>query len=379
MKDVEKLLKESSADVLPGDEVKERVRAELGLGAQTERRAAAAHGGTFALGKNTKIALIAAALVVILTMCVVLPIVLDGGGSSPVPPAPPILMSTQGDFYAYSALAAGSVLAEMNSSGALALALPSPEVQAAIRDSAEEYLRLVDGLLSGGEISHTSAEVPQKYAQYAYAMTVSGTGLGGNALTYTLYYNENLSSEEINGEETEREYDIEGVLSTPNGDYAVRGGRESESEYDKDESEEEEELWFNAYIGDNSYIRVEQESERESEGGEEELERSHLISLIENGKVVESTIVDLEQEDGETEVELTVKRDGAVDKLQFTRETRGGKDILYARAQFSAGDASFRVYVEDGGYRFEFVDGDEDDDFDDDDDDDDDRPYGGRH
>lgn len=379
MKDVEKLLKESSADVLPGDEVKERVRAELGLGAQTERRAAAAHGGTFALGKNTKIALIAAALVVILTMCVVLPIVLDGGGSSPVPPAPPILMSTQGDFYAYSALAAGSVLAEMNSSGALALALPSPEVQAAIRDSAEEYLRLVDGLLSGGEISHTSAEVPQKYAQYAYAMTVSGTGLGGNALTYTLYYNENLSSEEINGEETEREYDIEGVLSTPNGDYAVRGGRESESEYDKDESEEEEELWFNAYIGDNSYIRVEQESERESEGGEEELERSHLISLIENGKVVESTIVDLKQEDGETEVELTVKRDGAVDKLQFTRETRGGKDILYARAQFSAGDASFRVYVENGGYRFEFVDGDEDDDFDDDDDDDDDRPYGGRH
>ena len=379
MKDVEKLLKESSADVLPGDEVKERVRAELGLGAQTERRAAAAHGGTFALGKNTKIALIAAALVVILTMCVVLPIVLDGGGSSPVPPAPPILMSTQGDFYAYSALAAGSVLAEMNSSGALALALPSPEVQAAIRDSAEEYLRLVDGLLSGGEISHTSAEVPQKYAQYAYAMTVSGTGLVGNTLTYTLYYNENLSSEEIDGEETEREYDIEGVLSTPNGDYAVRGGRESESEYDKDESEEEEELWFNAYIGESSYIRVEQESERESEDGEEELERSHLISLIENGKVVESTTVDLAQEDGETEVELTVKRDGAVDKLQFTRETRGGKDILYARAQFSAGDASFRVYVEDGGYRFEFVDGDEDDDFDDDDDDDDDRPYGGRY
>lgn len=379
MKDVEKLLKESSAEVLPGDEVKERVRAELGLDAQTERRAAAAHGGTFAFGKNTKIALIAAALVVILTMCVVLPIVLDGGGSSPVPPAPPILMSTQGDFYAYSALAAGSVLAEMNSSGALALALPSSEVQAAIRDSAEEYLRLVDGLLSGGEISHTSAEVPQKYAQYAYAMTVSGTGLGGNALTYTLYYNENLSSEEIDDEETEREYDIEGVLSTPSGDYAVRGGRESESEYDKDESEEEEELWFNAYIGDNSYIRVEQESERESEDGEEELERSHLISLIENGKVVESTTVDLEQEDGETEVELTVKRDGAVDKLQFTRETRGGKDILYARAQFSAGDASFRVYVEDGGYRFEFFDDDEDDDFDDDDDNDDDRPYGGRH
>lgn len=378
MKDVEKLLKESSADVLPGDEVKERVRAELGLGAQTERRTAAAHGGTFALGKNTKIALIAAALVVILTMCVVLPIVLDGG-SSPVPPAPPILMSTQGDFYAYSALAAGSVLAEMNPSGALALALPSPEVQAAIRDSAEEYLRLVDGLLSGGEISHTSAEVPQKYAQYAYAMTVSGTGLGGSTLTYTLYYNENLSSEEIDGEETEREYDIEGVLSTPNGDYAVRGGRESESEYDKDESEEEEELWFNAYIGESSYIRVEQESERESEDGEEELERSHLISLIENGKVVESTTVDLEQEDGETEVELIVKRDGAVDKLQFTRETRGGKDILYARAQFAAGDASFRVYVEDGGYRFEFVDGDEDDNFDDDDDDDDDRPYGGRH
>ena len=370
MKDVEKLLKERSADVLPDDDVKERVRAELGLDAQTERRAAAAHGGTIAFGKNAKIALVAAALVAVLTMCVVLPVVL--GGSSPsVPSAPPISMSTQGDFYAYSALAAGSVLAGMSSSGALALSLPSSEVQSAIRDTAQEYLRLVDGLLSDGEISHSPVEVPQKYSQYAYAMTVSGTGLGGSTLTYTLYFNENLASEDADEEETEREYDIEGVLSTPDGDYAVRGGRESESAYDKNESEEEEELWFNAYIDESSYIRIEQESERESEDGEEEIERSHLISLIENGKVVESTTIDLEQEDGETEVVLTVKRDGVTDKLQFTRETRGGRDILYAHAQFSAGDASFRVYVEDGGYRFEFTD---DDDGDFDDDDRDDRP-----
>ena len=370
MKDVEKLLKERSADVLPDDGVKERVRAELGLDAQTERRAAAAHGGTIAFGKNAKIALVAAALVAVLTMCVVLPVVL--GGSSPsVPSAPPISMSTQGDFYAYSALAAGSVLAGMSSSGALALSLPSSEVQSAIRDTAQEYLRLVDGLLSDGEISHSPVEVPQKYSQYAYAMTVSGTGLGGSTLTYTLYFNENLASEDADEEETEREYDIEGVLSTPDGDYAVRGGRESESAYDKNESEEEEELWFNAYIDESSYIRIEQESERESEDGEEEIERSHLISLIENGKVVESTTIDLEQEDGETEVVLTVKRDGVTDKLQFTRETRGGRDILYAHAQFSAGDASFRVYVEDGGYRFEFTD---DDDGDFDDDDRDDRP-----
>lgn len=371
MKDVDKLLKESAKDVLPDDAVKARVRADLGLDAPVERRAATAHGGSMVLSKNSKIAIVAAALVVLLTLCIVLPLAVDGKTAPAIPDAPP-LMSAQGDFYAYSALAAGSVLAQMDASGTLALAL-SPEIQAQIQAATEEYLRIVDGLLAGAEISQTPVEVPDHYADYAYATKITGIGLGGKALTYTLYYNENLSSEEIDGDETEREYDIEGILSTPNGDYAVCGGRESESEFDKDESEEEEELWFNAYIGENSYIRVEQESERESEDGEEEIERSHLISVIEDGRVVESTTIDLEQEDGETKVELSVKRNGNTDTLRFTRDTVGGKEILCARAELDGVRADFAIHIEDGGYRFDF-----DDDICSDEDEDDDRPFGDR-
>lgn len=368
MKDIKKLLKKQANAVLPDDTVKERVRSELGLAPETEREAAYAHGGTHALQKKGILSLAAALLALVLTLCILLPVLLHGGTS--VGPTPPPTLSAAGDFYAYSAASAGALLS--SHTGAAASAKSSrtrfgegaPRLdEETIRRTTDEYLRLVENLLAENAITHEAIAVPEEYAAYDYAMTITSHDLSGNAVTYTMYYSEALASEEQEEDETERAYDITGMLVTGSGAYPVRGGRLAEEETDGDESESESELWFEAVTDaqTNSYIRIEQEEEQESEEGETETERKHRLLVYENGRRTESTTIDYEQEDGEEEVHLSIVKDGQEDTLEFTRRERGGSIVLEVEADFNGSRAQFFIYIENGTYRYEFTDEREDD------------------
>lgn len=120
---------------------------------------------------------------------------------------------------------------------------------------------------------------------------------------------------------------------------------------------------------------MEQESEEETG---EESEKFFLYTLYdENGEETATTSVEYEQEeDGETELKITVERGGETDELRFWRE-EGKSNVLSARAKIGGKEYSFTVTVEEGNYRYEFSDGNSgggdrpshDDDDDDDDDD----------
>lgn len=357
MKDVKKLLKQQSRDILPDDSVKENIRKSLWPDNGAERRAATAHGGSIALGKTSKIAIAAAVIVVVMTLCIALPVALSGN-DSPIVPDPPTI-AFNGDFYAYSAIAVGAMLSDGTSS-ALALALSPSEMQE-IENTTREYLRLVEGLLSEDAISHTQAQVPERLSDYQYAMSVKSRGIDGDVVTFLLCYNENIASSSQDNNEIETDFDIEGVLVTPNGDFKVYGGRQSEQENDGGETEREQELWFIAYTGENSYIRIDQEAEEETEHDSVETERTHRISVYQNGRCVESTTIDLEQEDNETEVKLSIERNGRRDSLEFTVRERGGVKVMAVQADFGSDNAEFLIYIEDGDYRFDFSAVDDDD------------------
>ena len=78
MKNIRKLLREQSKNVLPDESVQENIRRELGL-ENAERSAAYAHGGTAAHGgrQKTIIALAAVLLAAALFLSVFLPIFLN--------------------------------------------------------------------------------------------------------------------------------------------------------------------------------------------------------------------------------------------------------------------------------------------------------------
>lgn len=359
MKDVKKMLKTQAKDALPDASVKERVRTELGYTQNTAQEAAYAHGGTRAVNKKGLYSLLAAALALVIALCVLLPVLLTGGGGTTVlPPA----LSAAGDFYAYSAASAGALLSQSAAQAGTASLRRTltAEEQDRIRQATDEYLRLAEGLLAEDSITHEAVAVPEEYAQYRYAMTITAHGLAGDTVTYTMYYSEALSSEETEENESERAYDITGVLVTESGAYPVRGGRLTEEENEGGETESESELWFEAYTGENSYIRIEQEAEEESEGSETETERTHRLFVYENGTLTESTTIDYEEENGEAEIALTILRGGQRDTLEFRRETRGGTEVLFVEADIGGLQAQMRVYPEEDGYRYEFMEEDDD-------------------
>ena len=123
---------------------------------------------------------------------------------------------------------------------------------------------------------------------------------------------------------------------------------------------------------------MEQEAEEETEGAEGESEKFFLYTLYdESGSPAETTAVEYEQEEGELELKITVKRGGVTDELRFWRED-GRENVLSARASIGGEEYSFTVTIQESGYRYEFSDGNSgggnrpghgDDDDDDDDDD----------
>ena len=117
MKNIRKLLREQSKNVLPDEFVQENIRRELGL-ENAERSAAYAHGGTAAQGgrQKTIIALAAVLLAAALFLAVFLPIFLNRGTGKPtISNGKFSQIVTAEDFYMYSAVSVGAVLSSPQS------------------------------------------------------------------------------------------------------------------------------------------------------------------------------------------------------------------------------------------------------------------------
>lgn len=393
MKDIKKLLAEQSKQILPDESVKEKIKGELGFA--EEREAAYAHGGTGgASGRKRWLALAAAGLALVLCLCIVLPIALHRAPAGPgfIDGGKLDSIDTADEFYAYSAASVGSLLAAAQNSGGQAqsanvraLSLQTragglTDEEQEIADTVNNYLGLVESLLSDEAIEYTAEELGQEEHGYPYRMTVTVQDMLGGTVQYTMYYNKILTDSETDGDETEEEYDIEGILLVDGEEYPVRGEKETESE----EGESELSLQFTAYRPNDAgrelpYLRMEQEAEEETEGAEGESEKFFLYTLYdESGSPAETTAVEYEQEEGELELKITVKRGGVTDELRFWRED-GRENVLSARASIGGEEYSFTVTIQESGYRYEFSDGNSgsggrpghgDDDDDDDDDDD---------
>lgn len=392
MKNLKKLLRQQSGDILPDERVKDNIKLELGMGEKVPA-AQTASGGTIAVRRrNIIIAACAAALAIIIALCIILPSL--GGGQSGVNPG---LLDGGSDngkfdeitdadsFYAYGAASIGAVLSTQGGStqtaatgaakaSAVTLAAPSQEEM----DTINRYMALVESLLSEGDITGTAIE---GNGQYQYGMTVSYSDLLGNPVSYVMYYDKIFRGSHTDGDESESNYSIDGVLVIDGASYPVSGNYTTESEQD----EEETSIFFRAYTSSDrlSYIEVSRQSENESEDGQSESEVEYVYTVYSDGRVVERTRVEYESEEGELELLMTIERDGVRESLTFEDETEGGTRIIAVRGNIDGESVSFKIYVREGNYHYVFddgtssdfdrYDGDDDDDDDRDDDDDDDR------
>lgn len=383
MRDVKKLLSEGKADILPDDKIKDNIKRQLGYDRE-EPSLAYAHGGEAVAParRKTLFVALALALVLVAVLCIVLPVALKkrGGGLTITNKFSQITDAQS--FYAYGAASVGALLdasdSAANASPARAAAAPkaSSAIFAASGKSLSEtedlsaaqtvnrYMSLIESLLGEGNIS---GEEGAGERGYGYSMTVRYTDLLGETVSYVMYYDKTFLHGQTEGDETEKNYSVEGVMLVGEREYPVRGTYETESE----EGESESEFSFRAFTsGENSFIEVSREWE--SEGAERE--ETYVYSVYEEGLLCEKTSIEYEAEDGELELKMTVEKDGKTKTLYFREETEKGERVLSVHGNLDGQTVRFRVYIRQGQYHYVFEDGSSSDRdrFDDDDEEEDD-------
>lgn len=264
-------------------------------------------------------------------------------------------LDTPEEIYGFSAASAGMLISAMNGDAAATAAaestdipadpgtgetpadpgtgteIPSEPVVDSVTAELDGYMALVESLLSDGGFNVTTEASDRE--GYQVKSVVTYRDMHGNAIGYTMYYNEVLipdddDDDDDDRDEIEEEYYIEGIMIVDGAEYPIRGERSSESE----PGESEEETEFIVTLSSTRRMVVEQSVE--TEDGEHEREYNYVI--YEGRKVIERSTFEYEVEHGETEIEMTHYKDGVNTVFFFDKEMRHGKEVIRIRVGSTA-------------------------------------------
>lgn len=263
-------------------------------------------------------------------------------------------LDTPEEIYGFSAASAGMLISAMDTGAASTAAestdiptdpgtgetpadpgtgteIPSEPVVDSVTAELDGYMALVESLLSDGGFNVTTEASDRE--GYQVKSVVTYRDMHGNAIGYTMYYNEVLipdddDDDDDDRDEIEEEYYIEGIMIVDDAEYPIRGERSSESE----PGESEEETEFIVTLSSTRRMVVEQSVE--TEDGEHEREYNYVI--YEGRKVIERSTFEYEVEHGETEIEMTHYKDGVNTVFFFDKEMRHGKEVIRIRVGSTA-------------------------------------------
>lgn len=255
-------------------------------------------------------------------------------------------LDTPEEIYGFSAASAGMLISAMNGDAAATAAaentdiptdpgtgteVPSEPVVDNVTAELDGYMALVESLLSDGGFNVTTEASDRE--GYQVKSVVTYRDMHGNAIGYTMYYNEVLipdddDDDDDDRDEIEEEYYIEGIMIVDGAEYPVRGERSSESE----PGESEDETEFIVTLSSTRRMVVEQSVE--TEDGEHEREYNYVI--YEGRNVIERSTFEYEVEYGETEIEMTHYKDGVNTVFFFDKEMRHGKEVIRIRVGSTA-------------------------------------------
>lgn len=263
-------------------------------------------------------------------------------------------LDTPEEIYGFSAASAGMLISAMDTGAASTAAestdipadpgtgetpadpgtgteVPSEPVVDSVTAELDGYMALVESLLSDGGFNVTTEASDRE--GYQVKSVVTYRDMHGNAIGYTMYYNEVLipdddDDDDDDRDEIEEEYYIEGIMIVDGAEYPVRGERSSESE----PGESEDETEFIVTLSSTRRMVVEQSVE--TEDGEHEREYNYVI--YEGRKVIERSTFEYEVEHGETEIEMTHYKDGVNTVFFFDKEMRHGKEVIRIRVGSTA-------------------------------------------
>lgn len=252
------------------------------------------------------------------------------------------------EAFGFSAASAGMLISAMADGAAVTAA---DTVQDGVTAELDNYMALVESILSDGGFNAVAEESDR--AEYAVKTVISYRGMDGSALSYVMYYNETLrpdyDDDRDDRDENEQDFSIEGVMVIDGTDYAIRGVRSTESE----PGETEDETEFVVTLSATSRMVVEYGTETEGS----ESEREYNYSLYENNRLVERSTFEYESERGETEIEMTYRKDGVTTVFFFDKELVRGEEVIRIRVGSAQSSDAYYVHIvtdADGGTHYEY-------------------------
>lgn len=374
MKNLKKLLAGQRTEILPDEKIKDNIKRELGIGTEQASLSYALGGERTAEinahRRKNVFSLCAVALAVVLSFAILLPVLLNRDNSTYKSRfANKFTQITDADsFYAYGAASVGTLLsASFAQTGAdtfsvsaydsptayitnVARARQTDTTESPLSIRIDRYMSLVESLFNESKIE---SDVGSGVQGYEFGMTVSYTDLHGNIVSFRMLYNRVLIDAEQDGDETEENYSVEGVIFVGNKEYPVNGLYKTEHE----DGETESELYFKAFTNTEktSYLEVRRSTENETEDGETETEQEYVYSVCNEGSLVEQTTVKYESENGRLFLKITVRRGLETDVLKFHDDSETDERILKVTGNVEGKSVSCRIYILQNGYRYVFA------------------------
>lgn len=188
----------------------------------------------------------------------------------------------------------------------------------------KEYLELMLNLMN--EQSYSSEIIESDNEDYEHLLIIK---VNQEELKY--YYNEQLVKEEIDKDEEEKEYVINGIIISDDVTYTVTGKKSIETETDSKDNEVENELELELKImlDQNNYSLIKYEEETEEDLVGKELEKELVFRTYVNGKRVSEMSIDIEVENNEVEIELVLKENKNQYKYKFKNNGKNKAVIKY--------------------------------------------------
>ena len=274
----------------------------------------------------------------------------NNGNKSGKKETPSATFHSSENFFALSAASGVSFLDgadTMNQTATAAIALLSVETPSARpSEFTDEDVKEINNTLVmfdsivGSDLSAKTDKndgTDEKYAIYEYKMTISFGGK--NAV---MYYNETDlrtetdhdeeeteedDDEEETKEETEEETEarLEGVLVSDEYEYSATGMRKEETSAD----ETEYELELIVKKSETTFVKFSYGTETENT----ERETEYKCEIYENGKKIQKTKIEFEEEDGQTEIKFKLEKNGNFEGAEYKIVKRSGNKYDIRREQ----------------------------------------------
>ncbi len=295
---------------------------------------------------------------VLLCLAIVLPVTLREPADTPV-------IFTSQDVYGMGAVSTVKLLGANTSAKAISAfssAVGSvntlkTDVKSQV-DRFNAYFTAFDSFLGDDVISTVAERNTDAAYSYETKMTIKGLNFDGTTDSYVMYYTETLAEDDFDGDESEREYRLCGVMTLDDSVYYLEGERKEET----DGKETENELKIRAYPNaddKSTYIEMEQKNSREHN----ESEAEYVYGVYVEDNLVEEVSVKFETERKGTketaEYEMEFLSGTAEGKYKIKRKEKNGEIEFEAEYEFGGEKGKFEIKRSaEGGYIYQFENGD---------------------